>query len=167
MPPIIRPATPDDLDAVAALWRDFARDQARYLRTSRLTKANVAAVRAHFARLLPHAQVLVAEAAGRVGGYAAVVVNLPPLETHYASATLSDLYVAPEHRAQGWGKALLQACIAMVAERGLHALALNVAAGNDEARALYRAAGFRPVQETLLLPIDTDYVKFGPRARED
>src|SRR5688500_9691530 len=103
--PTIRPATPDDLDAVVALWRAFMKDQQRYLRTIRLTKANAEAIRHHFAKLVPHGQVLVAEGDGRVEGYAVVVVNLPPVDFFYASATLSDLYVAPARRGQGWGRA--------------------------------------------------------------
>lgn len=165
--PTIRPATDSDLDAVASMWRSFMKDQQRYLRSVRLTKANVADTRAHLARLVPHGQVLVAEVDGAIAGYAVVVVNLPPLDTYFASATISDVWVEPAHRGQGVGRALMRAAVATIRDTGLHAVSLSVAAGNDAARALYRSLGFRPTQETMLLPLDDDFVRFGPEAQED
>lgn len=158
---LIRPATPGDLDRLVAMWDDFMKDQARYVRTVRRTKANRQAVRQHLESLLPHGQVLVLEAEGRVLGYSVVAVNLPRLDFHYASAAISDLYVDPVGRGKGWGKALLQATIDMITARGLHAISITVAAGNDAARALYRSLGFRPLSETLLLPLEPELVRFG------
>lgn len=163
----IRPARPEDLDTLAGLWRDFAKDQQRFLRTSRLTKGNVQAVREHLGDLAKLNQVYVAEVDGAIAGYAAIVVNLPRLEMYFAVATISDLYVAPAYRGQGLGRALLDRAVSRIREAGLHAVNLSVAAGNEAARKLYRSAGFLPMQETLLLPLAPDYVKFGPEAKED
>jgi ribosomal protein S18 acetylase RimI-like enzyme len=165
--PTIRPATESDLDALAQMWRSFMKDQQRFLRSVRLTKANVAAMRAHLAKLVPHGQVLVAEVDGALAGYTSVVVNLPSLDTHYASATISDLWVEPAYRGHGLGKSLMQAAVAKIRDSGLHAASLKVATGNDSARALYRALGFRSTEETMVLPLDSDYVRFGPQAKED
>lgn len=167
MPPTIRPATADDLDAIVLLWRAFMKDQHRFARRWRLTRDNADFARDHFAQLLPHGQVFVADDAGVLVGFSVVVVDLPPMDTYYASATISDVYVAPAQRGQGLGRALVQAAIAKIRAAGLHGVSLNVASGNDAARQLYRSLGFRPMQETLLLPLDPDYVKFGPQARED
>jgi ribosomal protein S18 acetylase RimI-like enzyme len=163
----IRPASPDDLDTIAELWRDFAKDQQRFLRTSRLTKGNVRAVRDHLGDLAALDQVFVAEVDGVIAGFTAIVVNLPRLDMYFAVATISDLYVDPKYRGQGLGRRLLDRAVSRIREAGLHAVNLSVAAGNEAARKLYRSAGFRPMQETLLLPLDTDYVKFGPEAKED
>ena len=59
------------------------------------------------------------------------------------------------------------AAVAKIRDTGLHAASLNVAAGNEAARALYRSLGFRPTQETMLLPLDPEFVRFGPEAQED
>lgn len=163
----IRPATTEDLDALVALWDAFTAEQNRYVRKVRRTKANRAAMRAHLTSLVGHGQVRVLADEAGVQGFAAVVVDLPQLDFHYASATVSDLYVAPALRGKGWGKRLLQAAIALIQDAGLHGVRITVASGNDAARTLYRQIGFRPMEETLLLPLDEDFVKFGPKARED
>ena len=167
MLPTIRPATTGDLDAITPMWRAFMKDQHRFVRKWRLTKENVAFMREHLARLVPNGQVLVVEMDGAIAGFAVVVVDLPPLDTYYAAATISDVYVAPAFRGRGLGRSLVEAAVAKIRDAGLHAVSLNVAAGNEAARALYRSLGFRPMQETLLLPLDSDFVKFGPEAKED
>jgi GNAT superfamily N-acetyltransferase len=55
---------------------------------------------------------------------------------------LSDLYVVPEHRRRGIGKALLQAVVEEWRLRQGHRIMLEVDLGNAPAEALYRAAGF-------------------------
>lgn len=165
--PVIRPARPEEVDRVVELWAALVKDQNRYTRSVRATRDNRAAMREHLAALVPHGQVLVVEHQGRLVGFAAIVVNLPKLDLFYASAAISDVYVEPEVRGRGWGRALLEAAIAVVRDAGLHAVTITVAAGNEGAKALYRKAGFRPDKETLLLPLDTDFVKFGPDAPEE
>jgi ribosomal protein S18 acetylase RimI-like enzyme len=164
--PVIRPATLNDLDRLADLWIAFMRDHRRYAREVRTTRHNRAVVRDHLAGLVPHGQVLVVDD-GEVQGFVAVVVDLPKLDVLFASATISDLYVAPGLRGQGWGKRLVDSAVAMVRERGLHAVRITVRSGNTVARSLYRQAGFRPLQETLILPLDADFVQFGPDAPEE
>lgn len=160
--PQLRIATPDDLDRLAELWGQLIADQNRYTRSVQRTKANRARMRQHLEKLLPPKQVLVLDTPDGPMGFAAVVVNPARLDMFYASAAISDLYVAPAYRGQGWGKHLLQAAVAMIRERGLHAATITVAAGNDAARELYRALGFEPMTETFLLPLDPEHARFGP-----
>ncbi|HEY9722638.1 MAG TPA: GNAT family N-acetyltransferase [Oscillatoriaceae cyanobacterium] len=162
----IREAGPEDLDRLVELTGRLMADQARYVRTFRWNKANRARVRAHLTHMLAHGQVLVLETADGLMGYAKVSVNLPPLETHYASAAISDLYLEPQVRGRGWGRALLDAAIALIAGRGLHAVSITFASGNEAAAALYRARGFRANTETLILPLEPGYVRFGPEHPE-
>ena len=49
----------------------------------------------------------------------------------------------------------------------LHAATLTVASGNDEARRMYYEEGFRSLSEQMILPLDSDFVRFGPEAKED
>jgi ribosomal protein S18 acetylase RimI-like enzyme len=55
---------------------------------------------------------------------------------------VSDLYVRPESRGRGIGRALLEAAIAEWRLRGGHQVMLEVGTDRTEARRLYEAAGF-------------------------
>jgi ribosomal protein S18 acetylase RimI-like enzyme len=74
---------------------------------------------------------------------------------------VSDLYVRPPHRRRGIARALLFACLAEWRLRRGHQVMLEVAHGNEPARALYAASGFterglffqqRPVRPRRLEP---------------
>lgn len=68
------------------------------------------------------------------------------LATHWMGAPLvAELGVARERRGQGLGRALVQASMNRLAERGESRVALYVTLGNDPAIALYRRLGFVPV----------------------
>jgi ribosomal protein S18 acetylase RimI-like enzyme len=58
-------------------------------------------------------------------------------------ACVVGMYVAGEVAGQGVGRALLQALLAQCRAEGLQSLVLTVTHGNDHARRLYEAAGFR------------------------
>jgi ribosomal protein S18 acetylase RimI-like enzyme len=60
-------------------------------------------------------------------------------------ASVDDIYVAPEHRSRGVGRELVRRCREWAAERGADGVSLQVAAGNERARELYRELGFREV----------------------
>lgn len=82
------------------------------------------------------------------------------------NADLFSMYVAPEARSKGYGRALVEALIARArALGGVEKLALAVVTTNDAARALYRSIGFtvyglRP--QALKLPdgreLDEEYM---------
>lgn len=60
-------------------------------------------------------------------------------------ATIAGMYVAPEHRKLGLGRALLEEAIRSVRLLdGLEIILLAVAVGNDPARRLYESVGFEP-----------------------
>jgi RimJ/RimL family protein N-acetyltransferase len=57
---------------------------------------------------------------------------------------LGGMYVAPEARGKGAGKAMLESAISHARDvLGLELITLSVTAGNETARKLYEAAGFR------------------------
>ncbi|GGG98179.1 GNAT family N-acetyltransferase [Silvibacterium dinghuense] len=60
-------------------------------------------------------------------------------------AHVTQLCVAPSLRGLGLGRALLDACVANVRERGFRALTLTVTKANRGAVALYEQTGFRPM----------------------
>jgi GNAT superfamily N-acetyltransferase len=57
-------------------------------------------------------------------------------------ATLAGMYVVPEMRGRGCGRALLERAIDAAVAWGASDIALAVTVGNDAARALYARAGF-------------------------
>lgn len=59
--------------------------------------------------------------------------------------SIDDVYVAPEHRGYGIGRALLDGCKDWAREREADGVSLQVAAANGRARKLYRELGFREV----------------------
>lgn len=58
-------------------------------------------------------------------------------------ATVVGMYVASQAGGRGIGRDLLQALLAQARHDGLESLVLTVTEGNDKARRLYEAAGFR------------------------
>ncbi|MBE2319912.1 GNAT family N-acetyltransferase [Solirubrobacter sp. CPCC 204708] len=59
-----------------------------------------------------------------------------------AAAVINAMWVAPEARGRGAGRALVDACCAWAHERGFEAVMLSVRSANAPARAAYAAAGF-------------------------
>ncbi len=66
----------------------------------------------------------------------------PSLYTAALDAYLEELYVVPEHRGQGFGRALLEAAMQRARERGAAHIDLATSEGDVAARALYESAGF-------------------------
>jgi ribosomal protein S18 acetylase RimI-like enzyme len=57
-------------------------------------------------------------------------------------AELKRLYVRPEHRGYGLGRALTETAVDVVAERGYGTLTLTTPPWSDKAHALYDSLGF-------------------------
>lgn len=64
-----------------------------------------------------------------------------------AAPVLFGMWVAPEARGQGLGRALVAAVEDWARERGFVRITLCVAAGNDAAAALYRSCGYEETGE--------------------
>lgn len=98
---------------------------------------------------------LVAEEHGTIAGY--VVAHFGADE-----GEILNLGVATAHRRQGLGRALVQGVVALLAERGVRAVYLEVRESNAGARRLYQSLGFgevarraryyrRPVEDAVVL----------------
>jgi GNAT superfamily N-acetyltransferase len=69
-------------------------------------------------------------------------------QSNASLVNLFQMWVAPEHRASGLGKQLLQMAISWARLRNAEAVCLGVALRDGPAMHLYRAAGFVPSGET-------------------
>lgn len=61
---------------------------------------------------------------------------------HPGTAILYGMWVAPEARGRGAGRALCEACATWGTERGCAELTLSVVVGNEAGRRLYESCGF-------------------------
>ena len=96
----------------------------------------------------PRFLALVAEAAGALIGMATLV------ERYYAAwvgplFALDDVFVRPDHRGRGIGKALLAHAAAEALRRGAPFIELTVRTENP-ARRLYESVGFEPVRGAMI-----------------
>jgi ribosomal protein S18 acetylase RimI-like enzyme len=96
------------------------------------------------ARLVACAEIetaLVAELDGKVGGFACVRV-VPCLLYAEPYAELTELYVEPEFRRRGAGRALIAYAEQLAHARGANDLLIMTGVDNAAAQALYHAAGY-------------------------
>jgi GNAT superfamily N-acetyltransferase len=78
---------------------------------------------------------------------------------HRDTAWLMSMWVAPEARGQGVGKALVDAVIECARTSGAARLLLDVADDNRQAIALYARKGFVPNGVTGSLPAPRDHIR--------
>jgi len=93
----------------------------------------------------------IAEAEGRAVGMALVLLHQHPPRPYgpIRRGYVTSVYVAPERRRQGHGRALMEAIIAWGREHQLQRLELR---SSDDGRELYEAVGFES-QELMMLPL--------------
>ncbi len=154
----IREARVDDVPAIDALVRELA----RYEREPDAVVATVEDLQAALFGADPVARCLVAEEvpAGDVGS--SRVVGFALWFVTYSTWTgrpgiwLEDLFVAPDHRGTGAGRALLTRLAATCVERGYARLEWNVLDWNEPALGFYRSLGARPMDGWTVQRTDGD-----------
>jgi GNAT superfamily N-acetyltransferase len=139
---MIRPATAEDTPTICRLIRGLA----EYERLAHVVALDEARMRAHLFGLRPFAEVLLAEEAGTVVGFA---LFFPNYSTFLAQPGiyLEDLFVEPAHRGKGHGKALLQAVARLAVERGCGRLEWSVLNWNESAIRFYESLGAVPLDD--------------------
>ena len=65
-------------------------------------------------------------------------------------AEIAELYVRPDARAQGVATRLVSVAMDLIRSRGVTFAAVWTRADNEAALAVYRSAGFRPTEQTVL-----------------
>lgn len=147
---MIRTATPADVPEIHAMVRELA-EYERALEDAKATEQQLheALFGAH-----PAAFAHVAEdAGGRVVGFALWFRNFSTWNgTH--GIYLEDLYVRPDARGGGHGKALLTELARICVERGYGRLEWSVLDWNEPSIAFYRALGAKPMDEWTVFRLD-------------
>ncbi len=139
---MIRPATPEDVPTIARLIRALA----DYERLAHAVTLEEDRLREHLFGPRPYVEVLLAEEANAVVGYALFFFSYSTFRAQ-PGIFLEDLFVVPEHRGKGHGKALLQALARLTVERGCARLEWSVLNWNEPAIRFYQSLGAAPLNE--------------------
>jgi len=140
---MLRPATREDLDTIIELIRALA----EYEREPEAVRLEREELGRHLFGERPRAEVILAETnAGESAGFALFFHNFSTWEGK-PGLYLEDLFVRPEYRGQGYGKALLAELARLALERGCARLEWSVLDWNEPSIAFYKALGAKPMDE--------------------
>ena len=157
----IRPATPADLPLIAQLIRDLA-DYEKLLHEVRFDEA-VLGQKLFGAR--PYAEVVIGEIDGAAQGFALFFHNFSTFEGK-PGIYLEDLFVRPDARGTGLGKALLSHLAMLAVERDCARLEWSVLDWNSPAIGFYQKLGARLMDEWTVMRVDgTALQQLGAAAR--
>jgi GNAT superfamily N-acetyltransferase len=157
----IRPATADDLPLIAQLIRDLA----EYERLAHEVRFDDAVLASKLFGPRPYAEVVIGELNGAPQGFALFFHNFSTFEGR-PGIYLEDLFVQPEARGSGLGKALLAHLAALAVERDCARLEWSVLDWNEPAIGFYKNLGARLMDEWTVMRVDGEALQqLGAAAR--
>ncbi len=139
---IIRPARLDDVETIACLIRELA----AYERLEDHARATVDDLARHLFGERPAAEVLIAEFENLPIGFALYFSTFSTFRGQ-PGIYLEDLFVRPEHRGRGIGKALLANVAKVALDRGCGRLEWSVLDWNTPSIEFYRSQGAVPLDD--------------------
>jgi GNAT superfamily N-acetyltransferase len=145
----IRFAERDDLTLIA----QFIRDLADYERLAHEVRFDEAVLGDRLFGARPYAEVLIGENDDMPQGFALFFHNFSTFEGR-PGIYLEDLFVRPEARGSGLGKALLQRLAALAVERDCARLEWSVLDWNEPAIQFYKSLGAKPMDEWTTFRVD-------------
>ncbi|MEU8681611.1 GNAT family N-acetyltransferase [Streptomyces sp. NPDC048611] len=139
---MIREATPEDVPVILAMIGELA----AYERAPEAAQATEPQLKEALFGPQPAAFALIAEEGGAPVGFALWFRNFSTWTgTH--GVYLEDLYVRPEARGSGHGKALLAALAEICVARGYERFEWSVLDWNEPSIGFYRSIGAQPMDE--------------------
>jgi len=145
----IRPASARDIPLIAQFIRDLAESE----RLAHEVRFDEAVLEAKLFGTRPYAEVLIGEIDGSPQGFALFFHNFSTFEGK-PGVYLEDLFVRPEARGAGLGKALLKKLAAIAVERDCARLEWSVLDWNEPAIQFYKALGAKPMDEWTIYRVD-------------
>lgn len=145
----IRSAIVDDLDLIIG----FIRALAEYERLADAVVLDRVTLGCHLFGDKPVAEVLIGEVDGAAQGFALFFHNFSTFEGK-PGIYLEDLFVEPEARGAGLGKALLARLAQLAMERGCARLEWSVLDWNEPSIAFYKALGAKAMDEWTVFRVD-------------
>ena len=131
---MVRVADAEDADVLGRMLHDFNREYDE-------PTPSPAELAARFRELLPGGETVALLAGDGPDGFA-VLRFRPSLYTPAADCYLAELYVVPDRRGQGLGRAMMDAALDLARERGADHIELNTSHDDVAARGLYESLGF-------------------------
>lgn len=147
----IRSATPADISLIG----QFIRDLAEYEKLAHEVRFDEAVMAQKLFGPRTFAEVLIGEIEGTPQGFALFFHNFSTFEGR-PGIYLEDLFVRPDARGSGLGKALLGKLAALAVERDCARLEWSVLDWNTPAIDFYKALGARPMDEWTVYRVDGD-----------
>ncbi len=148
---MIRTATPKDVPIICQLIRDLA----EYERLSHEVVLSEDAMKEHLFGARPYAEVLLAEEGDEVVGFALFFHNYSTF-VGKPGIYLEDLFVKPEHRSKGHGRALLTALAKIAVERDCGRMEWSVLNWNEPSIQFYKALGAIAMDEWTVYRLTGD-----------
>lgn len=145
----IRPATTDDVPAILRLIRALA----EYERLSHKVVADEAALERTLFGPDPVAETWIAVEDDAPVGFALFFRNYSTFLAK-PGIYLEDLFVIPEARGKGYGKALLERVVSLARERGCGRVEWSVLDWNQLAIDFYRSMGATPMDDWTTMRIE-------------
>ena len=145
----IRAATPADLSLIG----QFIRDLAEYEKLAHAVRFDEAVMAQKLFGPRPYAEVLIGEIDGVPQGFALFFHNFSTFEGR-PGIYLEDLFVRPDARGSGLGKALLGKLAGLAVERDCARLEWSVLDWNTPAIDFYKVLGATPMDEWTVYRVD-------------
>jgi len=145
----IRSAVPADLPAIA----QFIRDLADYEKLAHEVRFDEAALGDRLFGPRPYAEVIIGEIDGMPQGFALFFHNFSTFEGK-PGLYLEDLFVRPEARGSGLGKALLAHLAKLCVTRDCARLEWSVLDWNAPSIGFYKGLGARMMDEWTVMRVD-------------
>ena len=136
----VRPVSPDDAAALAAIYNYYVRETVISFETEPLSAEEMRERIVQTAAEFPY---LVCELDGRVVGYACA--HRWKELAAYSQTWESSIYLHHEWRARGLGRALMEALVPLCRAAGCRALIACITAENQASVAFHESLGFRQV----------------------
>ena len=150
----IRPATERD----ASLILDMIKALAEYEKLSHAVMATEETIRVSLFGAHPAAEVIIASVGDEPAGFALFFHNYSTFLAQ-RGLYLEDLFVKPEYRGHGVGRALLERLASIALERGCGRFEWSVLDWNEPAIGFYKRLGAVPMDEWTIFRVTGDALK--------